>query len=131
MLTIKRACITASLLEEYYMAQPIPDVVGKDYALTADPDEVAHIVRILDASVNVRILKTLMEERRKGEGWLFLSEIAKRIDEKPGTVGLAIQKLLPLLEERYDKGKRWFRTPYTELTLSLEEEPKRKPSGKT
>jgi hypothetical protein len=90
---------------------------------------VARIVRILDASVNVKILRVLMEERRKGEGWLFLSDIAKRIGEKPGTVGLAIQKLLPLLEERYDKGKRWFRTPYRELTVTLEEE-KRKPGGK-
>lgn len=95
---------------------------GKQYLLSSDPDDIARLVRILDASVNVRILKALMEERRKGEGWLFLSEIAKRIDEKPGTVGLAIQKLLPLLEERYEKGKRWFRTPYVELTLTLDEE---------
>ena len=104
--------------------------MGKEFKLTGHPEEVAHLVRILDASVNVRILKVLMEERRKGEGWLFLSDIAKRIDEKPGTVGLAIQKLLPLLEERYDKGKRWFRTPYSELTLTLDEEPKRKPGAK-
>jgi predicted DNA-binding ArsR family transcriptional regulator len=104
--------------------------VAREHRLTDDPDEVAHVVRILDASVNVRILKALMEERRKGEGWLFLSEIAKRIDEKPGTVGLAIQKLLPLLEEKYEKGKRWFRTPYVELTITLEEETRRKPGGK-
>lgn len=104
--------------------------MGKDYTLTGDPQDVARIVRILDASVNVPILKVLMEERRKGEGWLFLSDIAKRIGEKPGTVGLAVQKLLPLLEEKYEKGRRWFRTPYRELTLTLEEEPKRKAAGK-
>lgn len=104
--------------------------MGKDVHLTADPEEVARLVRILDASVNVRILKVLMEERRKGEGWLFLSDIAKRIDEKPGTVGLAIQKLLPLCEEKYDKGKRWFRTPYRELTITVEEAPKGKAQAK-
>lgn len=102
---------------------------GKEYTLSAHREDIEHLVRILDASVNVRILKALMEERRKGEGWVFLSDIAKRIDEKPGTVGLAIQKLLPLLEERYEKGKRWFRTPYVELTLTLEEE-KRPKGGK-
>lgn len=118
---------------KYYHAPPICAGVAKepgaakDYTLSAHPEDIARLVRILDASVNVRILKTLMEERRKGEGWLFLTEIAKRIDEKPGTVGLAIQKLLPLLEEKYEKGKRWFRTPYVELTISLEEE--RRPKG--
>lgn len=105
---------------------------AKEVHLTTTPEEVERLVRILDASVNVRILKVLMEERRKGDGWLFLSDIAKRIDEKPGTVGLAIQKLLPLCEERYEKGKRWFRTPWTEVTIALapapEEEP-RKPKG--
>ncbi|HEV8359607.1 MAG TPA: hypothetical protein VGR28_04030 [Candidatus Thermoplasmatota archaeon] len=104
--------------------------MGKEYHLTTDPEDIAKLVRILDASVNVRILKVLVEERRKGEGWLFLSEIAKRIDEKPGTVGLAIQKLLPLLEEKYEKGKRWFRTPYRELTMVLDEAPKGKAAGK-
>lgn len=104
--------------------------MGKEYTLSDAPEEIARLVWILDASVNVRILRALMEERRKGEGWLFLSEVAKRIGEKPGTVGLAIQKLLPLLEERYEKGKRWFRTPYRELTLTLEEEPRRKPGEK-
>jgi len=98
----------------------------KVLTLSNNPDDIAHVVRILDASVNVKILKLLMEERRKGEGWLFLSQIAQRIEEKPGTVGLAIQKLLPLLEERYDKGRRWFRTPYRELSITLEEEPKKK-----
>jgi predicted DNA-binding ArsR family transcriptional regulator len=103
--------------------------VERTYTLSHDPDDIARIVRILDASVNVKILRVLTEERRKGDGWLFLSDIAKRIGEKPGTVGLAIQKLVPLLEERYEKGRRWFRTPYRELTIVLEEE-KRKPAGK-
>lgn len=103
---------------------------GRDYVLSTHPEDIERLVRILDASVNVRILKALMEERRKGEGWLFLSEIAKRIEEKPGTVGLAIQKLLPLLEERYEKGKRWFRTPYVELTINLEEGEKKGKGGK-
>ncbi len=68
-------------------------------------------VRILAASVNARILHQLVEARRKdtADGWRFLSEIAKDVGESPGTVSLAIQKLLPLLEEKRQKGKRYFR----------------------
>lgn len=68
-------------------------------------------VRILAASVNSKILHHLVEARRKdpGDGWRFLSEIAADVDESPGTVSLAIQKLLPLLEERRNKGRRYFR----------------------
>lgn len=68
-------------------------------------------VRMLAASVNARILHHLVDVRRKdtSEGWRFLSEIAAAVDEAPGTVSVAIQKLLPLLEERRHKGKRYFR----------------------
>jgi len=68
-------------------------------------------VRMLAASVNAKILHHLVEARRKdlAEGWRFLSEIAVAVGEAPGTVSLAIQKLLPLLEERRLKGKRYFR----------------------
>lgn len=67
--------------------------------------------RIIAASVNARILQHLVEVRRKDphEGWRFLSEIAETVGEAPGTVSIAIQKLLPLLEERRSKGKRYFR----------------------
>lgn len=92
----------------------------RDLTLSRDAGEIASLVRILGASVNVRILQTLMEERRGGGGWLFLSEIAQRIGEKPGTVGLAIQKLLPLLEEKREKGRRYFRAQHRELVLRLE-----------
>jgi DNA-binding transcriptional ArsR family regulator len=94
--------------------------VARDLSLTRDAPEIESIVRVLSASVNVRILQALMEERRKSDGWLFLSEIAERINESPGTVGLAIQKLLPLLEEKREKGRRYFRSQHRELTLSLE-----------
>ncbi|HVL87888.1 MAG TPA: hypothetical protein VM681_07810 [Candidatus Thermoplasmatota archaeon] len=93
---------------------------ARELTLTRDAPEMEAIVRVLSASVNVRILAALMEERKRGEGWLFLSEIAERIDEKPGTVGLAIQKLLPLLEERREKGRRYFRSQHRELSLVLE-----------
>lgn len=79
------------------------------------------IVRILAASANARILHHLVEARRKEAqgGWRFLSQIAEGVQESPGTVSLAIQKLLPLLEERRQKGKRYFRAR-TRLTLLLE-----------
>lgn len=78
-------------------------------------------VRILAASVNTRILHHLVESRRKetAEGWRFLSEIAQAVGESPGTVSLAIQKLLPLLEERRHKGRRYFRAR-VRLSLLLE-----------
>lgn len=66
---------------------------------------------MLAASVNTRILHYLVETRRKDapEGWRYLTEIAEGVKESPGTVSLAIQKLLPLLEEKREKGRRYFR----------------------
>lgn len=68
-------------------------------------------VRVLSASVNTRIMYWLVEARRKDpdNGWRFLSEIAQGITESPGAVSPALQKLLPLLEERREKGRRYFR----------------------
>lgn len=78
-------------------------------------------VRILAASANTRILHHLVEVRRKEPeaGWRFLSQIAQGVSESPGTVSLAIQKLLPLLEEKREKGKRYFRAK-ARLSLILE-----------
>lgn len=68
-------------------------------------------VRLLAASVNTKILHQLVEVRRKEPeaGWRFLTEIADGIGESPGSVSPALQKLLPLLEEKREKGKRYFR----------------------
>jgi len=90
-------------------------------AIGDDPEAIARLVRILAASVNVAILRALVLEReRRGEdGWLFLSEIAERIGEKPGTVVLAVEKLAPLLEERREKGKRYFRSRVEALSVTL------------
>lgn len=100
--------------------------MARDLSLSKDSEEIERIVRLLAASVNVKILSCLNEERRRGEGWLFLSEIADRTGEKPGTIGLAIQKLLPLLEERREKGRRYFRSRIKEFRIVLDEvSPKR------
>ena len=79
------------------------------------------MVRVLAASANVRILHHLVEARRKepSDGWRFLSEIAEGVGEAPGSVSLGLQKLLPLLEERRQKGKRYFRAR-TRAVLLLE-----------
>lgn len=68
-------------------------------------------VRVLAASANTRILHWLVEARRKepDAGWRFLSEIAGGIGASAGAVSPALQKLLPLLEEKREKGKRYFR----------------------
>lgn len=89
--------------------------------LSSEPDEVERLVRILDASVNVRILRALAAERRRGAGWLYLSQIAARLGEAPGTVGAAIGKLAPLVEERREKGLRWFRASVTDVTITMDE----------
>jgi hypothetical protein len=80
------------------------------------------IVRILAASINTQILAHLIDVRAQEPtgGWRFLSQIAEAVGESPGTVGLAIQKLLPLLEERRHKGKRYFRSQLKTLALRLE-----------
>lgn len=76
---------------------------------------------MLAASVNARLLHHLVEVRRKEPhgGWRFLSQIAQGVSESPGTVSLAIQKLLPLLEEKREKGKRYFRAR-ARVTLLIE-----------
>ena len=94
--------------------------MGERWSLLRDPEGVARLVRMLGASVNVAILRELARARRRGEGWMYLSEIAEAIGESPGTVGIAIQKLTPLLEERRHKGLRYFRSTLTELRIEAE-----------
>lgn len=90
------------------------------WRLTSEPDELRRLVYALDASVNVDILRELARARRKGDGWMYLSQIAARIGESPGTVGIAIAKLTPFVEEKREKGLRWFRATVTEVTLVAE-----------
>lgn len=90
------------------------------WSLTRDPDEVEALVRMLGASVNVRILRELSRARRRGDGWMYLSQIAAALGEAPGTVGVAIQKLTPLLEERRLKGLRYFRSRVVELRIETD-----------
>lgn len=91
-----------------------------EWLLTREPEDVARLVRMLGASVNVAILRELARARRRGDGWMYLSEIAERIGEAPGTVSIAIQKMMPLLEEKREKGLRYFRATLTELRLAAE-----------
>lgn len=89
--------------------------------LTLTDPEMEQIMRILAASVNTRLMAVLVQARQEepGEGWRFLSQLAEAVDERPGSVGLAIQKLLPLLEEKRHKGKRYFRSRYSSIELNL------------
>lgn len=90
---------------------------------TDDPAELDRLVRLLAAAGNVRILAALCEARRRepAGGWMFLSEISAAVGQAPGSVGLAIQKLMPLLEEERRQGKRWFRSRVRDATLVLTE----------
>lgn len=88
--------------------------------LTLDPSEMERLVDALSASVNVRILAELAKARRKGDGWLYLSQIASRVGEHAGTVSGGLGKLAPFIEEKREKGLRYFRATLTELTLSVE-----------
>lgn len=111
----------------------VDPLTRREYSLPKDADAVARLVRALSASVNVEILAVLMETRRldaRGEGWLFLSDLARAIGQAPGTISLAIQKLVPdLVEEKREKGKRYFRARVDRLTVALEadEKPVRQP----
>ena len=93
---------------------------GDRWTLSKEPDELAQLVRILGASVNVAILRELARARRRGEGWMYLSEIAEALGEAPGTVSAAIQKLTPLVDEKREKGLRYFRSRITELRVETE-----------
>lgn len=88
-----------------------------------DPQEMERLVRLLGAAGNVRILGALCEARRREPegGWMFLSEIAAAVGEAPGSVGLAVQKLMPLLEEERRKGRRWFRSRVRDVAVVVDE----------
>lgn len=90
------------------------------WALSKEPDDVARAVRMIGASVNVAILQALIRARRKGDGWMYLSEIALAVDEAPGTVGAGLTKLAPLLEEKREKGLRYFRANFVEVRLEFD-----------
>jgi hypothetical protein len=96
---------------------------SRDITLDGDADALANAVRILGASINVRILRTLAEARKKDPagGWVFLSGIATELGEAPGSVGLAIEKLRPFVEEKREKGRRWFRSRVRHLSIHVEE----------
>ena len=88
--------------------------------LTLEPEEMGRLVHALSASVNVRILSELAKARRKGDGWMYLSQIAGKVGEHAGTVSGGLGKLAPFIEERREKGLRYFRATLTELTLTAE-----------
>lgn len=89
-----------------------------------DADDLARLVRVMSASVNVHILAELVAARRDADGWLGLSEIARRVNENPGTVSVAVQKLVPTLaEEKYEKGRRYFRARVTGVKLVFDGAP--------
>ncbi len=82
------------------------------------------LIRVLGASVNVAAMRELVADRRArpDDGWIMLSELAARLGEAPGTVSVAVQKLIPLLvEEKYEKGRRYFRAIVTGISLVLDE----------
>ena len=90
------------------------------WLLSKEPEELARVVRMLSASVNVAILRELVRARRRGDGWMYLSEIAEALDESPGTVAHGLAKLAPILDERREKGLRYFRANFGEVRLEFE-----------
>lgn len=98
----------------------------RELTLARDAASIERIIRVLGRSVNVAILSELLAARRDREsgGWVGLSDLAKRVDEAPGTVSVAVQRLLPMLvEEKYEKGRRYFRARMTGLSLVVEDAP--------
>lgn len=93
---------------------------GDRYALGKDPEELERLVRMMGASVNVAILRELARARRKGAGWMYLTQIADALGEAPGTVSAGVQKLFPLVEEKREKGLRYFRATLVDVKVELE-----------
>lgn len=89
-------------------------------ALSKDAHAVGVLARALGASVNAAILRELVRARRRGAGWMYLSQIAGAIGESPGTVSAGVQKLTPLVEEKREKGLRYFRSRYVDVRVELE-----------
>src|SRR5438874_10823278 len=88
--------------------------------LSSGPDDLARLVRALDASVNVALLRELCRRRRRGEGWAYLSELAQALREAPGTVGAALDKLGRVGEERREKGRRYARAAVADVVMTAE-----------
>jgi len=93
---------------------------GERWSLTKDAQDLERVIRLLGASVNVAILRELARARKRGDGWMYLSQIALAIGESPGSVSAGIQKLTPLLEEKREKGLRYFRANLVDLRLEIE-----------
>lgn len=110
-----------------YLVPVETEEVREELPLASESERIASLVRILGASVNVDILRVLMEARRREPdgGWLYLSEISEALGENPGTVGAAIQKLTPLLEEKRERGRRYFRSRVTDFEIHLSHFPQR------
>ena len=96
----------------------------REFTLTRDPEALARLVRILDASVNVEVLSALVTARKETRtgGWVFLSDLAKRVGQAPGTVSVAVQRMVPqLVEEKYDRGRRYFRARVSGVSIVVDE----------
>lgn len=94
--------------------------MSRRMALSRDAEELGALARVLGASVNAAVLRELLRARRRGEGWMYLSEIAEAIGESPGSVSAGVQRLSMLVEERREKGLRYFRARYAEVRLELD-----------
>ncbi|HVM45508.1 MAG TPA: helix-turn-helix domain-containing protein, partial [Candidatus Thermoplasmatota archaeon] len=99
------------------------------WSLSKDADGLARMTRMLSTGVSIAVLGELVRARRKGEGWMYLTQLAKAIGETPGSVSHGLAKLAPLVEERREKGLRWFRVDLTDVSLELERPPTRRAAG--
>lgn len=95
----------------------------RDGASFDDAPRLEALVRALAASVNVRLLAALAAERRRrgDDAWVFLSDVAVRLGEAPGTVSAAVGKLqvAGLVDEKREKGRRYFRSRVSDVELLL------------
>lgn len=90
------------------------------WRLTHDADGLAREVRVLATAQSVAILRELARARRKGDGWLYLTQLAERLGEAPGTLSHALARLGPFVEEKREKGLRYVRATVVEVTLTVE-----------
>lgn len=103
---------------------PVVPMASDAWRLTTEPDELAHEIRTLSPSMAIDVLRELARARRKGDGWLYLTQVAQRLGQSPGTISHALAKLGPLVEEKREKGLRYVRATVLEVTLTVERAPR-------
>ena len=102
------------------------------WRLSVESDDVERIARALSSSASIAVLRELVRARRKGDGWLYLSQLAEKVGSSAGTTSVALLRLTDLVEEKREHGQRFVRSRFFDVVVSTEpprDQPARKAPG--